>query len=85
VTNEKNTEHKSYHAILSHLKIMVFWDIMPCSLVNCQRCLERHRAWQNGTYLICRKGGLELQLRVYQRGISEFEAVTFEDKEINVE
>jgi hypothetical protein len=46
---------------------------------------RRHRAWKNGTHLICRKGGIGLLLRVYQRGISELEPVTLEDKEIKVE
>ena len=35
--------------------------------------------------MICGKEGYELQLRVYQRGISELEPAAFEDKEINVE
>jgi len=41
---------------------------------------RRHRAWKNGTYLICRKGRLGLQLRVYQRGITELEPVALEDR-----
>jgi hypothetical protein len=36
---------------------------------------RRHHEWKNGTYMICGKGGLGLQLRVLQRGITEVQPV----------
>jgi hypothetical protein len=45
---------------------------------------RRHHAWKNGRYLIGRKGGLGLKLRVYQRGITELEPVTLEDRKRDI-